>query len=502
MTRGRYRSPVITGRPDRRIALLVVAVALAAPAASGSPSVPSDAQQRPQTGITLAGIREHLVALQRIAGQNGGNRAAGTKGYDESARYVAARMRAAGYRVRLQELTFPFVFDRSPPELRALDGAAWPYRAGRDYVTLTYSGSGRVEAAVTAVDLLVPSPAPNTSTSGCEASDFASFPRGSVALVQRGTCTFRVKVANAVSAGAAAVVVMNEGNTGRTDVFAGTLGPPQVRVPAIAAGFAVGEALRDGVRNGPTGVRALVAADVAAETRRTRNVIAESRVGNPSRLVVAGAHLDSVPDGPGINDNGSGSAVVLETAEQLAGTRPRNRLRFVWWGAEELGLVGSRHYVETLSPSARRRHALYLNFDMVGSPNFVPYVYDGDASSTGNGVRLAPGSAVIERVFTRYFSSRDLPYRQTGIGGQSDHFPFAQAGIPVGGLFTGADGRKSPEEAAAFGGRAGQPYDPCYHRACDRLTNVSGAALTRMAGAALHAIRRFAADTSTLGRTP
>jgi hypothetical protein len=336
----------MSGRPARWIVLLVVALALGAPAASGSPSTSHAMAQRPATGITLAGIREHLVALQEIATRNGGNRAAGTKAYDESARYVAARMRAAGYRVRLQELTFPFVFDRSPPELRALDGAAWPYRAGRDYVTLTYSGSGRVEAPVTAVDLLVPSPAANTSTSGCEASDFASFPRGSVALLQRGTCTFRVKVANAIAAGAGAVVMMNEGTPGRADVFAGTLGLPQVRVPAIATSFAVGEALRNGVRDGTTGVRVAVATDVVAEIRRTRNVIAESKEGNAANLVVVGAHLDSVFDGPGINDNGSGSAVVLETAEQLAGTRPRNKLRFVWWGAEELGLVGSRHYVE------------------------------------------------------------------------------------------------------------------------------------------------------------
>jgi Zn-dependent M28 family amino/carboxypeptidase len=492
---------VTTGRPDRRIALLVLALALGVPAASGSPSSALGAEQRADTRIPLAGIREHLAALQEIAVRNGGNRAAGTKGYDASARYVATRMRAAGYRVRLQELTFPFVFDRSPPELQALDGAGWGYRAGRDYVTLTYSGSGSVEAPVTAVDLLVPSPAANTSTSGCEASDFAAFPRGSVALLQRGTCTFRAKIANAAAAGASGVVVMNEGGPGRRDVFAGTLGPPQVRGPAIAASFAVGETLRNGTRDGATGVRVRIATDVVAETRRTRNVIAESKVGDAANLVVVGAHLDSVLDGPGINDNGSGSAVILETAEQLAGTRPRNRLRFVWWGAEELGLLGSRHYVDALSASARRHHALYLNLDMVGSANFVPFVYDGDAASAGNGVRVPAGSAAIERVLTRYFASRRLPYRQTGIGAASDHFPFAQAGIPVGGLFTGADGRKSSDEAKAFGGRAGQPYDPCYHRPCDRLTNVSGAALTRMAAAALHAIRHFAQDTSALGRS-
>ena len=497
---GGYRSSVVTGRPDRRIVLLVLALALGVPAASGSSTAPLASGQRGET--LIAGVHAHLTALQRIAERNGGNRAAGTSGYDASARYVAARMRAAGYRVSLQELTFPFVFDRSPPELRALDGTDWSYRAERDYVTLAYSGSGRVEAAVTAVDLLVPSPAPNSSTSGCETSDFAAFPKGSVALLQRGSCTFRVKVSNAVAAGASAVLVMNEGNPGRGGVFSATLGPPQVRVPVIATSSEVGETLRGGARDGATGARALVATDVVAETRRTRNVIAESRKGNPGALVVVGAHLDSVPGGPGINDNGSGSAIVLEVAERLAGTAPHNRLRFVWWGAEELGLVGSTHYVDSLSTAARRRHALYLNFDMVGSPNFVPFVYDGDGSTAGSAPSLPQGSAAIERVLARSFTSRRLSYRQTSIGASSDHFPFAQAGIPVGGLFTGADGRKSAEEAAGFGGREGQPYDPCYHRACDRLTNVSAAALTRMAQAALHAIRHFAQDTSALGRTP
>jgi Zn-dependent M28 family amino/carboxypeptidase len=230
-------------------------------------------------------------------------------------------------------------------------------------------------------------------------------------------------------------------------------------------------------------------------------VIAESAKGAPGRLVAVGAHLDSVPAGPGINDNGSGSAVVLEVAERLARTTPRNRLRFLWWGAEELGLVGSRHYVEALSAAARRSHALYLNFDMVGSPNFVPFVYDGDGSAGGSAARLPPGSGAVERVFTRYFTARRLPFRETSIGGSSDHFPFAQAGIPVGGLFTGAEGRKSADEAAAFGGREGQPYDPCYHRACDRLTNVSNAALERMARAALHAVSVFSRNVSSVERS-
>lgn len=403
-------------------------------------------------------------------------------------------MRGAGYRVRFQEFSFPFVSDRSPPVLRVAGAAPQRFRARRDYTTLGYSGSGAVEAQVAAVDLLVPSPSPNGSTSGCESSDFAGFPRGAVALLQRGTCFFRVKLENAVAAGASAVVMFNEGNPGRRDVFAATLSPPQASIPALAASFEVGNELRNGFRNGPTGVTVRLETDVVAERRRTRNVIAETRAGNPGRLVVVGAHLDSVQLGAGMNDNGSGSAVILEVAEQLRGLRPSNRVRFVWWGAEELGLLGSRRYVSRLSQAARRAHALYINLDMVGSPNFGRFVYDGDASS------VHPASAAIERVFARYFDSRGLAYRETSLGGNSDHAPFAQAGIPVGGLFTGADGVKSSGEASAFGGEAGQPYDPCYHRACDNAANVSGAALRQMAGAAAHAVRRFARDVSDVRR--
>ena len=345
-----------------------------------------------------------------------------------------------------------------------------------------------------AVDLLVPSPRPNASTSGCEAADFAGFPRGAIALLQRGTCFFRTKVANAVAAGASAAVVVNEGNPGRRGLFGATLGTPQASIPALAASFEVGESLRRGARTGATGVEAELRADVVAETRRTRNVIAESRTGDARNLVVAGAHLDSVLVGPGINDNGSGSAVLLEVAERLATTRPNNRLRFVWWAGEELGLLGSRHYVRRLSQNARRDHALYLNLDMVGSPNYVLLVYDGDNSPR------APGSAAIERVLSRYLTTRRIPFGESTLGARSDHAPFVTAGIPVGGMFTGADGEKSQAEAATFGGRAGAPYDPCYHRACDTLANVNDTALTRSAEATLHALRTFARDVSRVRR--
>jgi Zn-dependent M28 family amino/carboxypeptidase len=460
--------------------------------ATASPAKPVAAGQRAAPLVPLGGMLEHLGALQRIADRNGGNRAAGTAGYDASSRYVARRLRAAGYRVQVQRFAFPFVADRSPPLLQPV--GEWSFRAGRDYGTLEYSGSGRVEARVVAVDLLVPSPGVDTSTSGCESSDFATFPRGSVALLQRGTCTFRRKIANAIAAGAVAAVVVNEGNPGRRGVFEATLGPPQASVPALAASFAVGEALRDGALSGPTGTTVRVSTDIVAESRRASNVIAESRAGNAANVVMAGAHLDSVRRGPGINDNGSGSATLLELAEGLAGVRPRNRVRFAWWGAEELGLVGSRRYVAGLSRAERRRIALYLNFDMVASPNFVPFVYDGDRAGS------PPGSAAVERALVRSFRAQKLPHRETSIGDSSDHAPFADAGIPVGGLFTGAGARKSAAEARVFGGMAGEPYDPCYHRACDTLANVNRVALARMARVTAHAIMRFARDVSGIRR--
>ena len=475
--------------------LAAIAIALLVETVSASATTPTGAhtaRRQPAARIAPADLRAHLVSLQRIADRNGGNRFAGTAGYDASARYVAARMRAAGYAVRFQPFRFPYVVDRSAPVIRVTGGPS--FRANRDYGTLLYSGSGAVEAQVVAVDLLLPSPSPNASTSGCEPADFASFPRGAVALLQRGGCVFRQKVDNAAAAGAGAVVVMNEGNPGRRSLYQATLGAPQVTVPALAASVAVGDALRNDRLSGPTGVTVDVRADVLAEQRTTRNVIAESRTGNRANLVVAGAHLDTVDRGPGLDDNGSGSALLLEVAESLARSKPANRLRFVWWSAEELGLLGSGHYVARLSAAERRRHALYLNFDMVGSKNFVPFVYGGGAPSPS-------GSVAIERTFRRYFASHGQRAAVAAMGGGSDHASFARAGIPVGGLFTGADGRKTEAQAARFGGRAGAPYDPCYHRACDRLSNVDVGVATRLARAAASVVGRFASDVSAVRRS-
>jgi Zn-dependent M28 family amino/carboxypeptidase len=410
-------------------------------------------------------------------------------------------MAAAGYNVSFQELTFFLTSDRTPPVLEKLDPNPRFYIDGPDFQSMTYSGSGDYTAAVTAVDLLVPSPTPNASTSGCEAADFASFPVGTIALMQRGVCTFRQKAENAAAAGAVGAIIFNEGNPGRTTVLNGTLGSPLLsNLPTVGTSFAVGDELSNGVLNGPTNVTVRLKTDTIAETRTTRNVIAESPLGDPNRVVVAGAHLDSVSRGPGINDNGSGSAALLEIAEVFAEQvrEPRNMLRFMWFSAEEQGLVGSNYYVASLSQSERDRIELMLNFDMLNSPNWVRFVYDGDNSAfpVGPGAQPGPaGSGEIEQVFLDYFASQGMANTPTPFSGRSDYGPFITAGIPAGGLFTGAEGAKTAQQAADYGGVAGAQYDPCYHLACDTYANVTTAyasqGFDQMADAAAHAILVF-----------
>lgn len=227
----------------------------------------------------------------------------------------------------------------------------------------------------------------------------------------------------------------------------------------------------------------------------------ETARGNPDNVVMTGAHLDSVLEGPGINDNGSGSATNLEIAEQLAKVKNlKNKVRFAWWGAEESGLLGAEHYVADLAennPDALGDIALYLNYDMVGSPNFARFIYDGD-NSTGEGAEGPEGSDAIEQVFSSYFASQRLATAETPFDGRSDYGPFIDNGVPAGGLFTGAEGVKTPEEAKMFGGTAGEAYDACYHQACDTRANISMAGLDQMSDAAAHAVYVLSRSTKAV----
>ncbi len=213
----------------------------------------------------------------------------------------------------------------------------------------------------------------------------------------------------------------------------------------------------------------------------TFNILADTDTGSGSgSVLVLGAHLDSVQEGPGLNDNGSGVAAVLEVALRLAeeGAVPRERIRFAFWGGEEDGLHGSAHYVEELSRAESAAHTAYLNLDVVGSPNAVVFVYDGDGSDSEE---AGPeGSGAVEKVLLDILRAEGVEALPFGFTGDSDYDAFVQGGIPAGGLFTGDAGTKSEAEAQAFGGQAGLQYDECFHLACDTIENVDMAVLEQM----------------------
>jgi Zn-dependent M28 family amino/carboxypeptidase len=466
------------------VAMGVPAVASAGPASCDVRT--NDTVAKLLECVKLAGVREHQAAFQAIADANDGTRAAGTPGYDASVGYVVQRLTAAGWQVQLD--TFPFLY-QPPAVLQQLTPISASYATG----SFTGTGTGDITAAVIPVDInLAP---PRASTSGCEAADFAGLNfsgPADIALIQRGTCTFADKALNAQAAGAEAVVIFNQGNDPtREGLIVGTLAPDTSGIPVVGASFADGAALAQ------AGSTARVRVD-PPESRPQVNVIAELPGSNPSTVVMAGAHLDSVESGPGINDNGSGSAALIEVAEQMGKVKPRNTVRFAWWGAEEEGLIGSTEYVAGLSSAALDDIALYLNFDMIGSPNHVFFIYDGDDSDNQGAGPGPDGSAQIENTFQRYFASVGQPYKGTDFSGRSDYGPFIAEGIPSGGLFTGAEGVKTAAEAAVWGGTAGVAYDPCYHQACDTYANNNDVALTVNSDAVAYAVLQYAMNTQEI----
>ena len=480
------------GRQARSVGIIVLATALYATSfapATGAPNNNNSAKLR--DAVTLEGVREHQAALQEIAEQAGGNRFAGTSGHDASVDYVIDQLEAAGYTPTTQTFSYEAFYEVSPSELSQTSPTPTTYVNGNDFRVMSYSGSGNLTA---------PLARPSGDDRGCYTADWSGFSAGSIALVQRGTpagfpggsCTFRIKTDNAIAAGAAAILVYNN----VPGVVNGTLSATGglSAIPALGLTQSLGQSLISQLAGGP--VVMTVETNTDSDILETENVFAETS-GDPNNVVMVGAHLDSVTAGPGINDNGSGSAAILETAIQMAKVNPRNKVRFAWWSAEESGLVGSNYYVNNLPQSERDKIALYLNFDMIGSPNFVRFVYDGDNSAGGGAVGPA-GSEVIERMFNDYFAGQSLPVEPTPFNGRSDYGPFIAVGIPAGGLFTGAEGVKTAAQAAVFGGTAGLAFDPCYHAACDTYSNNSDPGLDQMSDAVAHAVISYAQNTSSI----
>ncbi|HEX6024296.1 MAG TPA: M28 family metallopeptidase [Solirubrobacter sp.] len=485
--------------------MVVTAVAVPVGTAVATPSQPGCDNRNNNTYdkllecVRVEGVREHQAAFQRIANLNGGNRFSGFAGFNASVDYVVARLEKAGYDPEVQEFDYLAYEQVGPSALQQTAPNTITYVEGVDFGAITQTDPGDVTAAVTPVDLQLG--LGNTSTSGCEAADFAGFPAGNIALLQRGTCTFELKAENAAAAGAVGIVIFNQGNTAaedRNNIPAVTLTANNTSgIPVLGTTYALGVTLA----NTP-GLVMRVFANTLRQVLPTFNVLAEKTGANDDNVVMAGAHLDSVLAGPGINDNGSGSAAILEVAEQLAKLKPENTIRFAWWGAEESGLVGSTNYVNGLSQAEKDRIALYLNFDMIGSPNYIQMVYDSDESGFEAPVVVPEGSIAIEDLFESFYTLRNEPYDDAEFSGRSDYQAFINNGIPAGGLFTGAEVRKTAEQQAIWGGTTGAQYDPCYHAACDTFANTNLHALAINADAVAFAVLTYAYSTETVNGVP
>ncbi|WP_110318409.1 M28 family metallopeptidase [Mycolicibacterium moriokaense] len=489
----------------KSLAVLTVAVAVAAlggcgrevRAQQGQPitPTPTTAAATPATDfaaalqkrVTTDAMMAHLKKLQEIADANDSNRAIGTPGYDASVDYVANTLRDKGFDVQTPEFEVHLPFADDPTLTVGGDKvAAKPLEFTKGTPPEGVSGPlvlARVE-----------------DTPGCTASDYDGLPvAGAVVLVDRGKCPFGTKQAVAAERGAVALVVANNEDG---DQMGGTLGEhTDVKIPVVGVTKAVGERLR--AQPGPTTLKL----NAGVRNERTRNVIAQTKTGSTANVVMVGAHLDSVPDGPGINDNGSGVAAVLETALQL-GNSPQvtNAVRFGFFGAEELGLLGSNNYVQSLNVEALKDIALYLNFDMLASPNPGYFTYDGDQSTppkdSGGVARVPEGSAGVERTLVAFLKGAGKPAEDTSFEGRSDYDGFTRAGVPAGGLFSGAEDKKSVEQAQRWGGQADEPFDPNYHKATDTLDHIDRTALEVNGGGVAYAVGLYAQDQAGRNGVP
>ncbi|KAI4225779.1 MAG: hypothetical protein L6R36_003665 [Xanthoria steineri] len=412
------------------------------------------------------------------------NRVFGGPGHNATVNYIYDQIAALGdyYDVEFQPFVELYTAGNATLKVEGVDQKAGLF---------TYSPSGKFTEPLILV-----------ANNGCVAADYPATLTGNIALISRGTCEFGLKSALAGAAGAVAAVIYDNIDE---PSLAGTLGaavrPEGPLIPTAGITLANGTALKDQLSGNRT-----VTADINVisirENRTTYNVIAQTKGGDPNNVLVLTAHTDSVDAGPGINDNGSGTVGILEVAIQLAKYSVNNAIRFVWVSAEEFGLLGSTYYVASLSDAERAKIRLELNFDMIASPNYKYGIYDGDGDAFG--LAGAPGSAQAEKLFQDYFTNdAGLKWVPDEFSGRSDYGPFLDVGIPAGGLFTGAEGIKTAEEQALFGGQAGVAYDRNYHQAGDNVANLNLEAFIQNDKAIAHAVATYGRSFESLPpRTP
>jgi hypothetical protein len=524
--------------------VLVVAVALAAastaPAAAGGghgagsagcADRVNDTARKLLPCIRTGDLWHHMRAFQAIADANPGpdghpSRNSGEPGYKASVDYVAKVMRKAGYDVTIQTYTFPYFAFKGTQTFRQLSPTDHDFTLAEEWVPGQATGATTADVQPAGGIVIPPTPTPSSS-SGCTASDFTGFVPGRIALIQRGTCNFGAKVLNAQAAGATGVIIFNEGNPGRTGVFGGgglvdadgNLVVPTI--PVAFTSFATGSGLLDQYDQAVQSGAALPVTNIAVQAvvdpnAKDYNVIADSRGGDPNHVVVVDAHLDAI-FGAGMLDNASGSVTILDIAQMMRKVKPRNKLRFIWFGGEELGLLGSSFYVNNLSPTELGKIGYDLDADVTATPNYVVGVLDpagvdlfGRTVSTTFPPQVYQPSQVARDHGIRYFDSigqNHILFSPVG----TDAFVFNQAGIPASGVLTGQDCCKLQSDVDLFGGSLGnfEGNVPSFDggcvdnpfRWCDNLSNNDPNVMTFISRGFATMVVNMAFDMTVLSST-
>ncbi len=442
--------------------------------------------------IQQGALWQHMTRFQTIAdnnpGQDGhGNRDTGTSGYRASVDYVAKLMRRAGYNVTIQTYSY-----RTPQVVGVptLSLAGQDYPVEKDWVMARLSGGADVTARVR--------PATGSGT-GCPAEEFVNFRRGDIAILRRGDCAYDAQVANAEHAGASAVILYDlpsqpeaRGEEDRA-IEGGRIRRPrlhrQAKIPVVAVASPALAA--DLLGRNAAGVSPVAHLQIRMQTKTGAdyNVIADSPYGDPTHVVVVDAHLDSI-FGPGMLDNASGSTTILEIALQMSGTSTLNQLRYIWFGGEEIGLLGSAYYTTHLTQEERSLIAFDLDADVTATPNYDYEVADPRFGYNVNQFppNVVPDSQIGNQFFADYFGSVGVPSQSASFGNTgTDSNSFALIGIPDTGILTRQDCCKGSAEVALWGGYLGNfegnipSFDGgCVDRPnlwCDDLSNNDPAVL-------------------------
>jgi hypothetical protein len=499
------------------VVLVTTMNASASPQANCSTQV-NDTAAKLLPCITTPDLMTYMQKFEDIAIANPGpdghpSRNSGEPGYLASALYVAGVMQQAGYTVTLQPYTIPYYAYTSIPTLSESSPTAASFALNTDWTAGQSTGS-TTNPIQPAGGIVIPPTAAPSSASGCTSADFTGFVPGHIALIQRGTCSFGVKIQNAEAAGASGVVIFNEGQVGRADAIGISISDANGNtfiptIPVAFTTFAIGLNLYNEYQGGHPPVLSLTIAAIVAD-RTDWNVIADSKGGDKNHTVVVDAHLDAIY-GEGMLDNASGSATILDIAQMMKNVDPTNHLRFIWFGGEEIGLLGSQFYVSNLSSTDLNHIGYDLDADVTATPNYTigildpagPDLFSKTVSSTFPN-RVYKASTVARDVGVDYFTSIGKNHEFFSPVG-TDAISFNNVGIPASGVLTGQDCCKTQAEVDLFGGHTGnfEGVSPtgCVDNAflwCDNLSNNDFNVMTFMSKGFATMVLRMAFDTKVM----